>query len=276
MKRFAMCAAAAAALVAAGCGSDEQKSSTPPQPQTSVVIEQTGGKKDAKLSAPASVKGGLATVSLKNSSQAPGGAQLVRVEGNHPTSEVLKAGNSWGEKGTPLPEWIRLQGGTGAAKPGETRTVTEVLTPGNYVVLNTDTGLHAEMKVTGSGSGSAPSAAAKVTAKEYSFTATGLKTGKQKVEFDNMGKQPHFMVAAPIAPGKTIDDVKKAFASHKGPPPIDEKAGVDTAVLDGGTKQVADLDFKKKGKYALLCFVSDRQGGPPHAAKGMISPAEVK
>jgi hypothetical protein len=33
---------------------------------------------------------------------------------------------------------------------------------------------------------------------------------------------------------------------------------------------VIDLELKR-GKYALVCFVPDRKGGPPHAFKGMIS-----
>jgi hypothetical protein len=34
-----------------------------------------------------------------------------------------------------------------------------------------------------------------------------------------------------------------------------------TAVLDGGTTQVTDLRLNK-GKYALVCFIQDRKGGP--------------
>ncbi len=32
----------------------------------------------------------------------------------------------------------------------------------------------------------------------------------------------------------------------------------------------------KKGKYVPVCFISDRKGGPPHVAKGMISEATVE
>jgi hypothetical protein len=39
-------------------------------------------------------------------------------------------------------------------------------------------------------------------------------------------------------------------------------------------KQSVELDLKP-GRYVLLCFVPDREGGPPHVAKGMISDAEV-
>lgn len=84
------------------------------------------------------------------------------------------------------------------------------------------------------------------------------------------------MVAAPIKQGKTIADVRKFIKTEKGEEPIDEKGTVDTPVLEGGGSQVAQLNLKKKGKYALLCFVPDRKGGPPHVAKGMISEATVR
>jgi hypothetical protein len=268
-----------ASAVAVGCGSSKKKKkksgTTAP---VSVVIEQTGSKKDAKLKAPASVKAGLATVTLKNSSQADGNAQLVRVEGNHSTEEALKAGNSWGEKGTPLPDWIKLEGGIGMVRPGQTQAVTQSLPAGKYVALNIDSGSYADMKVTGSGSGSAPSEAASIDAVDYSFTATGLEQGKQKVMFENKGKQPHFVVAAPINPGKTIEDAKKAAQEEEssGPPPFDEKSSFSTAIIEGGSKQVVDVDFKKPGKWVALCFIPDRQGGPPHVAKGMVSEITVK
>ena len=38
---------------------------------------------------------------------------------------------------------------------------------------------------------------------------------------------------------------------------------------------MVNLDLKK-GKYALVCFIPDRQGGPPHVAKGMVSEATVE
>ena len=31
----------------------------------------------------------------------------------------------------------------------------------------------------------------------------------------------------------------------------------------------------KAGKYAFVCFISDRAGGPPHVAKGMINEVVV-
>jgi len=35
------------------------------------------------------------------------------------------------------------------------------------------------------------------------------------------------------------------------------------------------LDLKA-GSYAVICFISDRKGGPPHVARGMIKELIVK
>jgi hypothetical protein len=271
-----MCAAATAALVAAGCGEDDKKpDKSANAAPTAVVLELTGTKKDPKMSAPASVKAGPAQISFKNSSQGADGAQIVRVEGNHSAEETLKAGNPWGDKGKPLPDWITLAGGVGDADPGETKTATQSLKPGNYYVIGLEGNATAPMKVTGTESGPAPSSAQKIDAVEYKFTASGLKAGKQQVLFENKGKQPHFIVGGPLKKGTTLEDAKKSFQKESGPPPIDEKSSFNTAILEGGTSQVANLDLKK-GKYVFVCFIPDRQGGPPHVAKGMVSGGEVK
>jgi hypothetical protein len=31
---------------------------------------------------------------------------------------------------------------------------------------------------------------------------------------------------------------------------------------------VIDLDVKKPGRYAVMCFIQDRRGGPAHVMKG--------
>jgi hypothetical protein len=34
--------------------------------------------------------------------------------------------------------------------------------------------------------------------------------------------------------------------------------------------------MRDRGKYALLCFVSHRKGGPPHVAQGVIAEITVR
>jgi len=110
---------------------------------------------------------------------------------------------------------------------------------------------------------------------EYSFNATGLKAGKTKFTFENKGKEPHFVVATGIKPGKTIDDVKRFIQTEKGEDPVEDERGFNTAVVDGGVKQVVEVEMKM-GKYAFLRSIPDRKGGPPHVAKGMVSEATVE
>ena len=247
-----------------------------------VQVEVTGDAKKVELKAPQKIKDGLVQVQLKNSSKGPRDAQLVRIEGDHSPNEFLKI---VGKEGSPIPEWIQDGGGVGTTPPGQTRSATQQLEPGKYFAVAlpdmeggepTATELDVEA---GGPQGELPKTEGEIVAKDYSFEATGLKAGKSKVLFKNEGRELHHVVGGRIMPGKTIDDVKKFASSEEepsGPPPIDfEKAGIATAVIDGGVEQVIDLDLKK-GKYALLCFISDRKGGPPHVMKGMIAEAEVK
>lgn len=277
MRRLALCAFATMSLVAAGCGKDDKSQDTgagaiTPKP---VSLELSGSKKNVTMKAPATVEAGLAKITLTNSSKTDGAGQLLRIEGNHTAEEVAKASTAWGDKGKPLPDWLTLEGGTGNTQPGTTKTAIQQLQPGNYLAFDIESDASAPMKVTAGQSAAPPPVASRIDATEYSFIATGLKAGNQTVLFDNKGKQPHFIVGAPLNKGKTLADVRKAIMKESGPPPFDQKAGFDTAVIDGGRKQLVEITLQK-GNYAFLCFVPDRQGGPPHVAKGMISEGLVE
>ena len=121
-----------------------------------------------------------------------------------------------------------------------------------------------------SGEGELPSDGGTIEATEYKFTGSGLKAGSAKVLFDNTGGEPHFIAGVGIKQGRTIDDVRKFFKTEKGEPPIDESRNFNTAVIEGGDSQSIQVELEE-GDWALLCFVPDRAGGPPHAVKGMIS-----
>ncbi len=73
----------------------------------------------------------------------------------------------------------------------------------------------------------------------------------------------------------TAADVERFFKTEKGKPPLSEEGGASTAVIEGGEGQTVALDLKP-GRYAFYCFITDRQGGPPHALKGMVSEIEVE
>jgi hypothetical protein len=281
----------AGALTIAACGDDDSDSEESSTPQRLAVEVTEQGKGQFRMTAPKSVKAGLVGISLR----APAGkatthdAQLVRVEGDHTIEEVLKF---LAVEGAPTPDWLFAAGGVGQTKPGASGGATQVLTPGKYFILDTgepegdnvksyaESGATAALEVTGpAGGASLPKADAKVTAKDYTFTTSGLKGGENSIEFDNAGRELHHLIAFPYRRGAALADVKKAFSDEEGessgPPPVDFESAVGTAVLEGRTKQVTQLELKP-GKYALVCFLSDRKGGPPHVAKGMIAEATIK
>jgi hypothetical protein len=271
-----LAALAAIALAGAGCGSDDDEGDGGGGGQAAkpsrLAIELTGSGFDI----PKSMSGGVTRIQFTNSTSRPASAQLGYVDGGHTAQEGLEAAGAWAEQGKPLPEWAHTAGGTGRTKPGATATVTQDLPPGEYFVLNVESEEEVAefFAVKGRNEATLSEPASKVDAFEYRFEATGLQAGTNEVLFDNKGKEPHFLEAAPIAPGKSIADVKRFLETEKGQPPIDFERSVSTPVIDGGLRQVIELELDG-GKYALLCFVPDRKGGPPHAVKGMISEATV-
>jgi len=247
------------------------------------AVTATEAGKQLRLSVPKSVAAGLVTITLTNRGKAFHEAQLIRIDQGHTPRDALKV---IAAEGAPSPGWIHPAGGTGPAPPGGKRSATQRLRPGNYIVYdapfqNEGQGLKfgvASFKVEGEADGAdLPTAAAKIEAYEYGFRVSGLTAGKNTIEFSNIGREPHHVIAVPYRPGATLAKVRKAFRRDGGAePPLDFEHTSYTARIAGGTKQITELALGKPGKYALLCFVSNRKGGPPHVAQGMIAEITVR
>lgn len=264
-------AAVLTAAAIAACGDEEA------QELTFTLTEQG---KETKVTGPSSADTGLAEITLGNETDGEGDMQLIRVDGDHSTEEVIKGLES-AMKGQAFPEWFFGGGGVGIVPAGESATVTQVLKPGTYYGIDTEAGKPqadaiAVIDVSGEESDEEfEEGDGTVTAIEYGFEADELPAGEVEIDFENGGAQPHHLIAAPLKGDATAADVEQAIKSEKGQPPIDEEGTQNTAVLEGGEGQVVTLDLEP-GRYALLCFISDRQGGPPHALKGMVDEVEVK
>ena len=274
--RKCQAAAVAALLVATGCGSKTSGHAL------SVDINAAGSR--LSLVTPASVSGGVTTVRLRNQAKDPHQVVFIRVDGNHTQAEVAKA--IMDETG-PIPSWAHIDGGVSDVAPGKSGSATLNLEPGSYFVADPGTddnnnyfvaaGAIEQLQVTGKASGSLPSAAATITAKEYSFGVPALKAGTTTVRFENVGHQPHLLAAFPINPGKTIDDVRRDLASQgppQGPPAVDFQKSVGAQGLDPGRSELTDLRLEA-GRYAFVCFLRDRNGGPPHVTLGMLQEVRV-
>ena len=271
-----------ASIGLAGCGDhlgDKQAAATP----SKLAITATEAGKQLRLSVPKSVSAGIVTIELTNAGKAFHEAQLIRLDPGHTREDALKV---IAAEGAPSPGWIHVAGGTGPAPPGGKRSATQRLRPGNYIAYdapfqNEGKGLKfgvASFKVEGEadGGGELPKAVAKIEAYEYGFRTSGLSVGKNTIEFSNTGTEAHHVIAVHYKPGATLAEVRKAFREDGGAdPPLDFAHVLYTARIDAGAKQITELDLDKPGKYALLCFVSDRKGGPPHVAQGMVAEITV-
>lgn len=275
-----MLAVGLAAGALAACGDDdEDEAAKPAKKPTALPLSVNGEGKKAAITIPDTVTPGVVEITFQNNTGARHDAQLVRVEGDHSEAEVLKV---VGADEAKTPEWLFAAGGVAALAPHTRGTSTQELEEGTYYVVDTEPdgkAPTAKFEVTGEpAEGELPDAPATITAKEYSFTTSGLKPGVNTVRFENTGKELHHTIALPLKGDATLEDVKKLFSSKgepEGPPPFDEKKAVGTTVLDAGQAQVTQLKLNA-GRYVLACFISDRTGGPPHVAKGMVSEVEVR
>src|SRR5437764_728797 len=156
-----------AALALAACGSSSKKkssstSSTPAQQPATLALSISESGKKASYTAPATTRGGLVNVTLRNKGKGPHSAQLVAI-GNHTVAEVKKsiAGNK-------TPSWAHLLGGSPSVAPGQTGAATVVLPADNYIILDFGSQggppTYKTIKVTGGAAGTLPSTPTTVTA----------------------------------------------------------------------------------------------------------------
>lgn len=279
MRKFLATAAIAAlaGISLAACGGDDSGSKA--QAAAFDLSQPASGA--ATLTGPSSLNAGAVDLTFKNGSQLPVDLQLVGIDGDHTEDEVIEVFNS--EDGG-VPEWMTGEGGVGTVAPGQTGTATVLLPSGKYYAFASTNGdedspppVSSSFEVTGSGKGSLPKADATITAKEYSFDTKGLKAGVNTVKFENDGEQLHHVIAAPLADGATVEDVKEFVASEEPPqgePPLDFENAVSTAVIDKDRAMVTTLDLPA-GKYVFMCFMTDRAGGAPHAMQGMIQEINI-
>lgn len=231
------------------------------------------GRNRFRYRAPRTVRGGLVEIRLRNMGEVPRKAQLWRIDGDHTIEEALRVRH-------PQPAWLKTAGGVGHTEPGETSSTLQALPAGRYFVawILSTPGEVATFTVTGPRDvPDPPRAPARVEALDFSFRVSGLKAGRNSVDFDNTGSQQHHAYFTPMRAGVDIQDVRRFFGRRTsvGPPPVDAEVVRETAVIEGGDRQVTELDLPA-GRYALICFVRGAGGGPQHIELGMINEVAVR
>lgn len=182
------------------------------------------------------------------------GVQLVRFGAGHTADEALAGVEAWSSEAKSLPAGIHLAGGVTGLETRSSGVSTQVLAAGRYVASAVDT--DAETKAGSTGEPAASGCASPTSAPNRTSSS-----------------------ASPSSRAKRKADARRYFAPRAGeppaPPPVDFKRQFNTAILDGGSRQVVDLKLTR-GSYVLLCFVPDRAGGAVHASKGMISAVKIR
>lgn len=284
------------ALVGCGSSSKNKTSATTSvakstAPTVLSITTTDVGKKNFKMEAPSAITGGVVTVNFRNGGKAPHEAQLIRLDGGHTISEVLKI---VGVQKPVIPNWLHPEGGVASVPPGGAGTATVKLVPGTYGVIDADTGsgngpppalfgAQATVTVAGDNGGTLPATDATITATDkgkdkYAWEVTNLTAGTHNVTFDNKSKQIHLVFAAPIVGKANLAQIK-TFLSQQNPtgrPPIDFLKAAGASILDGKTTETTQLTLTK-GHYALICFLTDRDGkGKPHFQEGMLKVVTVQ
>lgn len=256
-------------LTACGGGDRAPAGGTEADPLRISVTDSPSGQ--SEYAAPKSFRGGRVEIRFTNRGEIAHKAQLWRVEGGHSVEQALRAG-------TPRPPWLATAGGVGGTQPGETSRTFQRLPPGRYYVAGhgNENATVAQFRVTAGGRpAEPPPARARVLARDYAFRVSGLRAGPADIEFRNTGAEPHHAYFAPMRPGATLADVRAGFSGgSSGPLPVDFERARETVVIEGGDEQTTEIELES-GRYALLCAVSDRAGGPPHTEKGMLSEVRV-
>ncbi len=272
MDRRLLAAPLVGLILLTACGGDDSSSSKSGLPRLTIdVSDPTAGH--FEYLAPERVQAGVVEIRLTNTGDEVHKAQLWRLGGGHSVSEARKAKR-------PLPDWLRTAGGVALTEPKQTGVTVQRLAPGNYYVAGAgnERGKVATFRVMGPDrSAKLPPAQAVLSADEYQFKFPSLEAGRRRVLFRNEGSEPHHAYFARMVRGATLDEVRRYLSRgvEDDPPVHFDRGVVETPVIEGGDRQVTELDLAR-GRYALMCFVSDRAGGPSHIEKGMISEVRVK
>lgn len=242
------------------------------QPQVLVIHAR-----DFAFDAPDTVTAGLTTIRLINDGPDYHHAQLIRLASGHSMPEMMDSLKSR----QAFPSWATEVGGPNAAGLAGTESqATLMLDPGAYAVLcmipsaggtpHFAEGMERALTVLPASDTTAqlPAADMEIDLSDYAFTpSTPFTAGTHVIRFRNTAAQSHEAVFIRLNPGKTPADFDKFVMDRKGDAPAELVGGV-TSLAPNATAD-AKVTFTP-GRYAILCFVPDRQDGKPHVMHGMV------
>lgn len=230
--------------------------------------------------APDTVSAGLTTIAMVNQGKEVHHAVVMRIDSGKTLADVQTS-----MMGNGIPSWISFPGGPSGIVPGDSSNNTEVLTPGNYVLICFENspdgkphfahGMIRSLVVRPAGPAlPLPNGDVTITTRDYGFDVSPpLTAGTHTVRMVNAGPQLHEVAVFRLLPGKTLTQVKGWLnGGMKGAPPMTPmggNAGTSVGLLSNFTATFTP------GSYILLCSVPDAKDGKPHGMHGMVQLIKV-
>lgn len=252
--------------------------------------------------APAEIEAGVFDITFENTGEVEHELAFIEI-GDTPIDEVGAALAPTLEGG-PFPEFAENLAIPSVAEPGQTVETTALLAEGSYAIICTFTGAVPETGATtttgvggpedegpqgpphyelgmvqpltvtaGAAQPVLPEVDGAITASDYTFDVD-VSAGSQTVNFTNAGpNQVHHGVVFAFNEGvdqAAAEQALETFISSEDestppPPEIDlETRTPEFGVFSAGLGATYDVEFESGRTYAVVCFIQDRTGGPPH------------
>jgi hypothetical protein len=275
---LAACATKDASKSANASDSTHTATATAAKPHQMTVVAT-----DYKFDAPDEVPSGMMTIHLVDNGSELHHVAFIKLNDGKTMADVEQAMKTQG----PMPSWAVDYGGVNPSHPGGgMSTTTQMLEPGNYVMLcfipsadgtpHFAKGMVRPLKVTAStdASAAAPTEDIVMTLSDYKFTTSKpITAGRHTIKIENGASQPHELVLARLLPGKKAEDLPAWVEKPNGPPPADPIGGVPA--MAKGASAFVTADFTP-GDYAFVCFLPDQKDGKPHFVHGMVKQVHVE
>lgn len=257
------------------------------------------------FAAPDTIPAGWTTFRMANQGEEIHYGLIVQLEPGKTVREMVDAYAEAIRTSGPRPKWVKRFGGPGGADPGGSSNVTQYLEPGSYVwvcPIEDDVGhphfAKGEFKpfvvratdAVVTDRAAAPEADVAIRLTDYSFALDApLRAGRHTVRVENAGADPreygHDLVVFKLAPGKSIDDVRRSLDPERARRPEqrgDQEQSLESLVtVAGGIAAIApgmevffEVDLTP-GEYVLVCMAT-APDGQSHIEHGMIQQVTVR
>lgn len=275
--------ASAAALILAGAAFTGINDGKAPAGSLANPAELTVIASDYAFEAPRTVPAGYVKLRMVNRGKEIHHIQLLKLAPGKTIEDFARVMQA--DPG-PLPSWVTMVGGPGAADPGGEANATTYMPAGEYVMLcfvpapdgkpHVAHGMIRPLSVTAHkrATGVAPKADVSIRLVDYGFDMKlPVRAGRRTFEVWTDAPQPHEVILVRLNPGATAAQLLHWVESLAGPPPGSFIGGVSGLGSHERAYFTANL---RKGTYMLVCFVPDHKDGKPHIAHGMVREITVE